>query len=255
MSQPSTDCQIAGRVNRFENKPDAEIHFIHHEDSEDFFNEKRAEFKEIHKRWKTHILSFIQDHEGKFVSIRTMMESYDNFWNKDNNDNINESLKILEKQNKNAIEVLNRYIPKRLFHGEKIKTSSLNSLFRGDSKYLSACVVDDKGSPINQLQDDDLLNESRPWYINKIERAMTNCLRTIDKCNKSNKVNNHEVFDYKKYIEIFGFKTERPLICSHIDEEIDQCLSKNLSNEDNNLTDHRVYHKRFGLVKKDLLKK
>ena len=54
-------------------------------------------------------------------------------------------------------------------------------------------------------------------------------------------------------MDFFGFKSERPLLCSHINAEIDQCLSKSLYDEDNNSTNHRVYHKKFGLVKKDLL--
>ena len=251
LSQPYMDCQTAGRINRFENKPNAEIHFIHNEESETFFDSRRAGFKEIHKNWKKHILLFIKDHKGQAVSIRKLMESYDSFWDEDN---INESLNILRKDQKKAMEELNKYIPKRFLASKKTKTSSaLNSLFRGESRFLSACKVDDNGKPIGQLYGENLLSEGRNWFINKTKESMEVCLKSKVKCEKANKINSQDGFEYKKYIKIFGFKIERPLLCSHINEEIDQCLSDNLFDEDSNITYHRVYHKRFGLVKKCLL--
>ena len=249
LSQPYTDCQTAGRVNRFENKPNAEMHFIYNEDTEKFFKEAQAGFKEIHKSWKKHIRSFIEKHKGQDVSIRKLMECYDNFWN--DNSNMKESLKILKERYENAIKELNKYIPKR-FSGKKIKTSSLNSLFRGDSQYLSACVVNDNGEPVDQLHSEDLLSEGRKWFIDVIKIGLQNCLKTNSKSEKANKINGEEVFEYNKHIKIFGFKEERPLLCSHIDEEIDRSLSDNLQDEGDS-TNHRVYHKKFGLVKKSLL--
>lgn len=251
LSQPYMDCQTAGRINRFEDKPNAEIYFIYNEDSEKFFNESwGAGFKEIHKSWKKYTLSFVENQNGQDVSIRRLMQFYDNFWNEDN---IKKSLEILKKKQKEAIEELNRYVPKRFFSGRK-KSIPLNSLFRGESQYLSACVVDDNGNPIDQLHDENLLNESRNWFINKIKQALQICLKSKSKCNTANTINDNEIFEYSKHIKSFGFKAERPLLCSHINEDINQCLSKNLCDEDSNSTEHRVYHKKFGLVKKDLLK-
>ncbi|MDE0118851.1 MAG: CRISPR-associated endonuclease Cas3'' [Bdellovibrionales bacterium] len=252
LSQPYMDCQTAGRINRFENKPNAKIHFFYNEDSEKFFNESRgAGFKEIHKSWKKHILSFIEDHKDQTVSIRELMKSYDNFWNEEN---IQKSLTVLKNKQVKAIEELNKYMPKRFFSGRKAKISSLNSLFRGDSQYLSACVVNNEGEPIDQLHDENLLSESRDLFITQIKSTLQICLKSKDKCKKANKINEEEVFEYNKHIKNFGFKTERPLLCSHVNSEIDKCLSTNFKDEDNNLTVHRVYHKKFGLVKKDLLK-
>ena len=251
LSQPYMDCQTAGRINRFGTKPEAEIQFFYNDKTEDFFNENRAGFKEIHKSWKKHILSFIEDHKDHTFSIRKLMESYDNFWNQEN---IQNSLAVLTKRQEEAIKELNKYMPKRFILGRKTKTSGLNSLFRGDSQYLSACVVDDKGQPIDQLKNDYLLNEGRDWLIQKINSAMQYCLKSDPKCKKANKINNEEVFEYNKYINYFGFKEESPLLCSHINDEIDKCISRNLKDEDNNSTAHRVYHKKFGLVKKELLK-
>ena len=250
LSQPYMDCQTAGRINRFENKLNAEMCFMYNEDSEKFFNEPwGAGFKEIHKNWKDHILSFIESNKGQAVSIRKLMQAYDNFWNEDN---IKKSLEILEKKQEEAVKELNKYVPKRFFSDRK-KPASLNSLFRGESQYLSACVVDDNGKPTDQLYDESLLNESRNWFIRKIKTSLPICLKSVSKCNKANKVKGCKVFEYNKHIKIFGFKAERPLLCSHINQEIDLCLSKNLRDEDNNSTNHRVYHKKFGLVKKDLL--
>ena len=249
LSQPYTDCQTAGRVNRFENKPNAEMHFIYNEDTEKFFKEAQAGFKEVHTSWKKHISYFIEKHKGQDVSIRKLMECYDNFWN--DKSNMKESLNILEKRYEKAIEELNKYIPKR-FSGKKIKISSLNSLFRGDSQYLSACVVNDNGEPVDQLHGEDLLSEGRKWFIDIIKTGLQNCLKTKSK--KANKINGEEVFEYKKQIKVFGFKEERPLLCSHINGEIDKCLSDNLQDEDDS-TNHRVYHKKFGLVKIGLVKK
>ena len=166
--------------------------------------------------------------------------------------NTNESLKILQKQQEKAIEELNKYTPKRFSARKNKKTSSINSLFRGDSYLLSACVVDDSGQPIGQLYDESLLNESRNWFINKMKTSLQVCLKTKIRCEKANKINGYK-FEYNKYIKNFGFKAERPLLCSHINEEIDQSLFKSLCDEDNNSTNHRVYHKKFGLVKKDLI--
>ncbi len=254
LSQPHTDCQTAGRINRFENKPDAEIHFIYNEESENFFDERKADFKKIHQNWKKHFLSFIIDQDNKAISIRKLMQVYDTFWSKEN---IEISLGVLKKQQKKAIEELNKYIPKRFSLGKNKKASSqvFNSLFRGESRLLSACVVDDKGRLQNQLRDEDLLNESRIWFIKKIEEAMSTCLKTISKCNKANKINDQEVFEYNRYIKTFGFKTERPLLCSHFDKEINECFKKALFDEDSGKTTHRVYHKKFGLVKKETLNK
>ena len=252
LSQPYMDCQTAGRINRFGNKPEAEMHFFYNGETEKFFDKKRADFKEIHKKWKEHILSFIKEKKKQVVSIRDLMNSYDKFWN--NNENTNESLKILQEQQKKAIEELNRYIPKRFSARKNKKTSSINSLFRGDSYLLSACVVDDKGQPIDQLYDDNLLNESRKWFINNIKSGLQIILKTNSNCEKANTVNSDKKFEYNKYIKSFGFKAERPLLCSHINAEIDRCLSKNLRDKDNNSTNHKVYHKKFGLVQKDLLK-
>ena len=251
LSQPYMDCQTAGRINRFENKPNAEIHFIYNEDSEKFFSERwGAGFEEIHKSWKEYILSFIERQKGQAISIRKLMKSYDNFWNEDN---IRKSLEILKKNQNKAIEKLNKYIPKRFVAGKKTKFSALNSLFRGESQYLSACIVDDNGKPTGQLYEESLLSESRIWFINKIKESIQVCLNSKIKCEKANKINSEEVFDYNKYIKSFGFKMERPLLCSHINEQIDQCLSNNLDDKDKQTTNHRVYHKKFGLVKKKLL--
>ena len=254
LSQPYMDCQTAGRINRFGNKSEAEIQFFYNDETEKFFDERRAGFKEIHKKWKEHILSFIKKKKGQTVSIRDLMNSYDEFWSEDN---IQKSLEVLKKQQQQAIEELNRYTPKRFFARKNKKTSSINSLFRGDSYLLSACVVDDKGKPISQLHDDDeeksLLHEGRDWFISKINTAMTSCLKTKTKCQKANRVNDQERFEYNKHIKgSFGFKTERPLLCSHIDKEIDQCLSNGLRDEDKNSTNHMVYCKKFGLIKSDL---
>ena len=37
--------------------------------------------KKIHKKWKEHIVSFIEKKKGQVVSIRDLMNSYDKFWN------------------------------------------------------------------------------------------------------------------------------------------------------------------------------
>ena len=253
LSQPYTDCQTAGRINRFENKSNAEICFIYNEESEKFFDPRKADFKEVHQKWKLHILSFIQEQNGKFVSIRQLMNVYDAFWNKENCDI---SFNILKKQQEKAIQELNTYIPKRFLLKRNSKTSSTtasNSLFRGESRLLSACIVNDQVDPIDQLQGENLLSESRGWFIKKIEKSMETCLNTKSKCAIANEVKGQEVFDYIKYSKSFGFKTERPLLCSHINREFDQCLGKHLLDEDKNKTEHRVYHKKFGLVKKDIL--
>ena len=252
LSQPHTDCQTAGRVNRFENKSDAKICFIYNEETENFFDSNKAGFKEIHKRWKEHLLSFIKNQDDKIVSIRKLMEIYDTFWNEEN---IQMSLKFLKDQQEKAIEELNAYIPKRFSIGKNKKSSSqvFNSLFRGESRLLSACVVDDKSKAIGQLYDKDLLNESRDWLIKQIGDAMKICLKTKSTCEKTNKVNGEEIFKYSKYIKVFGFKVKRPLLSSHFNSEIDGCLEKNLLDGDTQKTQHRVYHKRFGLVKKEIL--
>ena len=253
LSQPYTDCQTAGRINRFENKKNSEIFFIYNEESEKFFDPRKADFKEVHQKWKQHILSFIQEQNGKFVSIRQLMNVYDAFWNKENCDI---SFNILKKQQEKAIQELNTYIPKRFLLKRNSKTPSTtasNSLFRGESRLLSACIVNDQVDPIDQLQGENLLSESRGWFIKKIEKSMETCLNTKSKCAIANEVKGQEVFDYIKYSKSFGFKTERPLLSSHINREIDQCLSKHLLDEDKNKTEHRVYHKKFGLVKKDIL--
>ena len=252
LSQPYMDCQTAGRINRFENKPDAEMRFFYNENSEKFFNENKAGFKEIHKEWKEHIVSFMDEQKGQAVSIRKLMESYDNFWNENN---VNKSLKILKERHKEAIEELNEYTPKRLSPGKKKKTSSsrLNSLFRGESRYLSACVVDDNGNAIDQLHDENLLSEGRRYVIDKIKKAMEVCLKTNKQCDRANKIKDQEEFEYNKYAHAFGFKTERPLLSSHVDLDIDKCLKEHLSDEDSKQTEHHVYNKKFGLVKKSLL--
>ena len=251
LSQPYMDCQTAGRINRFGNKSEAEIQFFYNDETEKFFNEGKASFKEVHKKWREHVLSFIKNKKGQVVSIRDLMNSYDEFWSEDN---IQVSLGVLKNQQKKVIEELNTYTPKRFFVGKNKKLSSINSLFRGNSYLLSACVVNDNGESIDQLYDENLLNESRNWLLKKIKKSLSICLKSKPKCEKANKVNELEVFEYKKRIEAFGFKTERPFLCSHVNEEIDQCLSSNLRDEDNNSTNHRVYNKKFGLVKKDLLK-
>ena len=251
LSQPYMDCQTAGRINRFENKSNAEIHFFYNDNSESFFNESQAGFKEIHKNWQKHIRSFIENQKGHFISIRKLMECYDNFWSE--NSNIEKSLEILQKRQKEAIQELNRYIPKRFSSGKSTQFISLNSLFRGESRYLSACIVDDSGKSQGQLYGENLLSESRNWFIEKIKESLPICLQSNIKCEKANKILNEEIFEYNKYVKNFGFKAEKPLLCSHINEEIDQCLLQNLYDEDNNSTNHRVYHKKFGLVKKKLL--
>ena len=200
LSQPYMDCQTAGRINRFGNKPEAEMCFIYDDETEEFFDESRAGFKEIHKKWKKHIASFIENQKGKAVSIRKLMESYDNFWNEDN---IKKSLEILKKQQKKAVEELNKYTPKRFSMGKNKKTSSINSLFRGDSYLLSACAVDEKGQPTDQLKDEDLLSEGRGWLIQKINLAMQHCLKLGSTCKKANKINEEEKFEYKKHANGF----------------------------------------------------
>ena len=255
VSLPYTDCQTAGRVNRFENKSDAEMHFIFDGKTVDFFKEISEESKEIHKSWKEHILSFIKMHKKQTVSIRKLMECYDSFWDCENN--ISESLKALKALQKEAVKDLNQYIPKRfsLSKSKNKNLSYLNSLFRGESRCLSASVVDDQGNPENQLCDEDLLSESRDWLIKKIENAMKQCLKSNKKCMQANKINDQETFEYNKYTHRgFGFKIERPLLSSHFNQEIDQCLKKALYDEDQEKTEYRVYHEKFGLVKKNLLK-
>ena len=251
LSQPYMDCQTAGRINRFENKPEAEIQFFYNDKTKEFFNENKAGFKEIHKSWKQHILSFIEEHKNQTFSIRELMKSYDEFWNEENKQ---KSYDILKKKQKKTIEELNKYMPKRFVSGGKTKTSFLNSLFRGDSQYLSACVVDDRGQPTDQLKGEYLLSEGRGWLIQKINSVMKNYLnKSGKKCKKASKINNETVFEYNKHMKNFGFKVERPLLCSHVDNEVDKHLFRELRDEDNNSTAHRVYHKKFGLVKKDLL--
>ena len=248
LSQPHADGQTAGRINRFENKTDAEIHFIFNDETKKFFD--KAGFKEIHKKWKEHLLKFIEQQGGKVTSIRELMTVYDDFWTEEN---IKTSCEILTRQQQKAIEYLNGYTPKRFPPGKKKGSSrSLNSLFRGESRLLSACVVDDNLKPTCQLQCEDLLSESRDWFIKEIVKAMEICLKTKEKCGKANQVNNEEVFEFNKHAKYFGFKAERPLLCSHYDEDVDKRLSENLK-KDNNKTDHQVYHKKFGLVKKELL--
>ncbi len=252
LSQPHADCQTAGRINRFENKKDAQICFIYNDETEKFFNKRKADFQEIHKKWQGYLLDFIQQQDGNFITIRDLMKAYDNFWT---DENIKVSCEILERQQTEAIKDLNKYIPKRSLSGKNKKAQVFNSLFRGESRLLSACVVDDDGQPVKQLQGVCLLSESRDWFITKITEAMRVCLETKSKCQKANQINNsEEVFEFNKYIKIYGFKLERPLLCSHVDEEINQCLSEHLKDQDNNKTEHRVYHKKFGLVKEDLLK-
>ncbi len=248
LSQPYMDCQTLGRVNRFEDKYDSKIYFIYNEETEKFFNKNKADFKDIHENWKNHITVFVKKHKGHAVSIRDIMQHYDAFWNDE--DNIKKSLEILKEKQKKAIEELNGYTPKRLQHKKGATSSNLNSLFRGESRYLSACVINDKKEPIEQLYGENLLNESRDWFTNKLNEALNHCLKTKNKCEIANQVND---FEYNKYIRSFGFKVERPLLSSHINQEIDQCLSNNLKDEDNNSTNHCVYHEKFGLVKKDLL--
>ena len=251
LSQPYMDCQTSGRINRFGNKSEAEIQFFYNGETEKFFDERRAGFKKIHKKWKKYIFSFIKKKKGQVISIRDLMNSYDEFWSKEN---IQESLKVLKKQQKEAIEELNKYTPKRFFARNNKKTLSTNSLFRGDSYLLSACVVNDNGQPIDQLYHENLLNESRNWFLKKIKESLSICLKSNNNCKKANRINGDEIFKYSKHIKSFGFKAERPFLCSHLDEEIDENLSRNLRDEDNNSTEHRVYNKKFGLVKKDLLK-
>ena len=256
LSQPDTDCQTAGRVNRFGNKSQAEMQFFYNDKTEHFFSESRgAGFKEIHLAWKTHLQNFIEKNKEKAVPVRKLMECYDDFWTEEN---IKKSTKILTKQQKKAIEDLNKYIPKRFISNKKNKKSflSLNSLFRGESRLLSACVVDNNGRAIGQLQDEDLLSEGRAWLIQEIKSAMKFCLKTKEKCKKANIIQN-EVFDYNKHISKyagFGYKTDRPLLCSHFNAVIDQCLKQNLEDPDNKKTYHKVYHPKFGLVKKEFIK-
>lgn len=253
LSQPYMDCQTAGRINRFGNKPEAEIYFIYNEKTESYFKESSAGFQEIHKRWKEHILSFIKNRLGKIISIRELMESYDSFWSNENN--IKESFSILEKKQEKAIKELNEYVPKRFFPTKKAKSSVLNSLFRGESRYLSACIVNDNGDSIDQLHDEDLLNESRHYVINEIQKAMESCLKGATKRKEANKnKDDEEIFEYTKYMKKFGYKIEAPLLCSHINKTIDQCLTKALYDEDKQSTYHKVYHKKFGLVNKRIIK-
>ena len=256
LSQPDTDCQTAGRINRFENKSQPEMYFFYDEETECFFDKRWGTgFKEIHLAWKTHLQKFIKSNEGQFVSIRKLMECYDSFWSEEN---IAKAYKTLKEQQEKAIEELNKYIPKRFVHGGKNKnsSSSLNSLFRGESLLLSACIVDNKGNTIDQLQGKDLLSEGRPWLIPKIKEAMKYCLKTEDNCKKANKIKEEEIFDYNKYISkynSFGYRADRPLLCSHYDTTINQCLQNQLLDKDTGKTYHQVYNRRFGLVKKSLL--
>ena len=255
LSQPYMDCQTAGRVNRFENKTGAEIIFFIDEETESFFNEKQAGFKEIHKSWKDHLRSFIESRKGEFISIRQLMKCYDCFW--DCKKNICNSLEILKKQQEKAVEELNQYIPKRfsVSSGKNASRSSLNSLFRGESRWLSAAVVNDQGEPQSQLSGEDLLSESRSWLAEKFKQAVREALKSDKKCKQANQINNEEVFEYKKYaLNAVGFKAERPLLSSHFNKEIDKRLEKALYDEDKNKSCHQVYHTKFGLVKKSLLK-
>ena len=260
LSQPYMDCQTAGRVNRFGNKSKAEIHLFYDDNTVDFFKENRAGFKNIHESWRKHISHFIEKHNGEIISIRQLMNSYDQFWS--DKDNIKKSLEILEKQQKSSIDELNGYVPKRFFPKKRKKISNSvinsNSLFRGESRLLSALEVYDNGEPIDQLNGENLINEGRGWFMSNIEKAMKNCLKTKNKCNLANKIKEQEIFEYNKYInkytKVFGFKIERPLLCSHLDKEINECLRSELSDADSGKTQHRVYNKRFGLVKESLLK-
>ncbi len=256
LSQPYMDCQTAGRINRFENKKNSAIHFFYDNETEDFFNEKLAGFQKIHQAWKKHLLVFIESMKGEVISIRQLMECYDQFWN--NTDNIETALLVLKKQQEKAIKDLNQYIPKRFTVKKNKKTSiSFNSLFRGESRLLSACVLDEKGKPTGQLYGKNLLNEGRNWLISKITMAMRQCLKTKSKCDSANVVNGYK-FEYNKYIskhsgQNFGFKEERPLLCSHFKEDVDTCLNRELTDNEKNTTDHRVYNKNFGLVKRSIL--
>ena len=258
LSQPDTDCQTAGRINRFANKSQAEIRFFYDERTEDFFNENwGAGFKEIHKTWKTYLQGFIEKNRGQTVSMRKLMEFYDDFWT---DENIKKYTKVLKTQQEKAIEDLNKYIPKRFLSSgsNKKKSLSLNSLFRGESRLLSACIVNNEGEPVDQLQGEDLLSEGRGWLILKITEAMKNCLKTKEKCKKANNIKPEE-FDYNKYIsryDGFGYSVDKPLLSSHFDTDIDRCLEENLKDKDtdNDNTYHRVYHPEFGLVKRSLLK-
>ena len=259
LSQPDTDCQTAGRINRFENKSQAEMQFFYDEETEKFFNENQAGFKTVHQAWKRHLLFFIAENKKKAVSIRQLMECYDRFWNDENN--ISKASLILSKQQEEAIEELNKYIPKR-FIAKKGKTASsyLNSLFRGESRLLSACVVDDTGTPTTpyQLYGESLMGEGRGWLIKKIIKAMESCLKP-SKCASANKIKSagKDVFEYNKHVmkyagKSIGYKAERPLLLSHSNKDIDNCLNNQLSDEDSK-TEHRVYNKQFGLIKKSLL--
>ena len=258
ISQPDTDCQTAGRINRFGNKTQAEMHFFYNEETENFFNENRAGFKKIHQAWKEHLLNFIKKNKEHDVSIRELMKSYDCFWS--NNDNIKKAECIFKKQQENAIKDLNKYIPKRFIAKKSKKSfSALNNLFRGESRFLSACVVDDKGQSIDQLTDENLLNEGRTWLIKQIIDTMKFCLKTKDSCKKANTIKEENVFEYNKHIikhahKSLGYKMERPLLLSHYDSEVDKCLAKWFYDQDKNTTEHRVYNKIYGLVKKSLLK-
>ena len=255
LSQPDTDCQTAGRINRFANKLNPEMHFFYDEQTEKFFDKRwGSDFKEVHLSWKTHLQNFINRNKGRLLSMRKFMECYDNFWTEEN---INKALKTLNEQQEDAIQELNKYIPKRFVHGGKNKksSSSLNSLFRGESLLLSACVVDDKGNAIDQLQGEDLLSEGRTWLIQKIKEIMKYCLKTEPSCKKANKIK-EDVFDYNKHImkyNSFGYRADRPLLCSHFNTDINQCFQNQLLDTDTGKTYHQVYNRRFGLVKQSLL--
>ena len=255
LSQPDIDCQTAGRVNRFGGKPDAEISFFYNEETDKFFDPHKADFKEIHKRWKNHLIDFIEQNNDQLISIRKLMEVYDNFWNQ--NKNIDKSLHVLKKQQEQAIEKLNQYIPKR-FDTKKDKKSYsfLNNLFRGESLLLSACKVNDKGDRKGQLEGEDLISEGRSWFIKSIKDAMKLCLKTKDSCKSANKINGEDIFDYNKYIinyASFGYMANRPLLCSHFNQVVDKCLEKYLKDTDKKDTNYHVYHEKYGLVKKRYL--
>lgn len=244
LSLPSIDCQSLGRVNRFGNKRDASIVFVLDTRPEalKLYRDDHYGFQKIHEKWVEWVKQVIGT--GCELEFRNAMVSlFDNFW--EDSDVRKIFIGYLKQYEQREIdERIQNWFPRRSKQRAMAKGKALNGLvsFRGQSRYLSAKIVDASGVTKGQLVEGNLLRISKPWEIKPLDDLASSIAKKL-KCDKR--------FDVSKYKEPKGFTEKQPLFWSHEDPQIDRELVRQLKLKD---ATYKVYHEKIGLVDINLLK-
>jgi hypothetical protein len=251
ISHPNTDAQTWGRVNRFGNKPNGEIYMVKEFD-DIIFKKNILGFQKTISRWHSFLKSKITD-IGEYTIRDLLSVLYDEFWK--NEENLNVAYQELYELVKDCQNELKDWFPFRGQYnrakGEKRRGNNGKYGFRGQTLLLSAAVVDNQGHIISQLVADDLLSVSSNFEISFYKKVIQS---PPGKGDKINIFKNIKIFNYTKYSKKAGYLDERPFLCSHHNEEVNEKIKHILEvNEATKL--HRYYHEFLGLISSNAFEK